>query len=107
MRSEAEQAAARADVEKTQSRETLAAEHLLQRHHSGLDALLRHGLEEPAPVLAELEALAASDLRGMGVGGVTASGVGRVGQCACRHDDDVLVERSHCIAISTGQSRSA
>src|SRR5262249_56969376 len=107
MGGETEQAAARADVQKTHPRQSLATEHLLQRHHRRLDAFLRHALEELPPVLTELEALATRNFGRVSSGGLTGKRVGPRVQHAPGHDGDVFVARSHCMAMSTGQSRSA
>jgi len=104
VRRETEETAPRADVEKAQPGEGLAAEHPAQRHDGPLDVLLRDALEKLPPVLAELEAFASRDFRGVGIGGVAGK---RVGQHGCGHEGEILVERSHCMAMSSGQSRSA
>lgn len=58
-----EQATARADVQETMAIETRELEHGLQRPLGLHDPLRVESGEEPTPVLAEWEALAALDLQ--------------------------------------------
>src|SRR5262249_51386518 len=65
---QAEQPAARPDVQKTQSRERIDLQHSFERRFGCDDLLIPNAFQKAAPVLAELETFAASDLFGVPVG---------------------------------------